>query len=63
MQLIVELVAGKLDQPEMQAMSYALKKGGRCITGRVDAARQQAQIHVEFQHYGFKMADGRKWPL
>lgn len=28
MQLIVELVAGKLDQPEMQAMSYALKKGG-----------------------------------
>ena len=63
MQLIVELVAGKLDQPEMQAMSYALKKGGRCVLDVSMRRDNKRKFTLSSEHYSFKMADGRKWPL
>lgn len=67
MRLEVELVAGKAAQPEVQAMSYALVDQGRGGGAPVlDVALRrdtQRKFSLASKRYGFKMADGRKWPL
>lgn len=63
LRLAVELVAGKLQQPEVQAMTYALNNGDECV---LDVAMQRddgRKFSLKSERYGFKMADGRKWPL
>ena len=63
MRLEVELAAGKAAQPEVQAMRYALAAGGTTV---LDVALQrdaQRKFTLASEHYAFKMADGRKWPL
>lgn len=63
MRLAIEMMAGKLGQPEVQAMHYALNKGKECV---LDVALQRDEgrkFALNSERYGFKMSDGRKWPL
>lgn len=63
MRLDVELVANKHEQPEVQAMTFGLQGGAGTVLDvalRRDASRK---FSLTSKHYGFKMADGRKWPL
>lgn len=63
MRLEVAMAAGKGAQPEVQAMRYALQSGAAPVLD-VDFHRDtQRRLRLESQHYDFKMADGRKWPL
>ena len=63
MRLAVELLAGKAAQPEVQAMVYALEASS--VTALDVALRRDKsrKFTLSSDHYGFKMADGRKWPL
>lgn len=63
MRLDVTLVAGKAGQPEVQDMSYALGADGQTVLDVALRRDAQRKITLTSQHYGFKMADGRKWPL
>lgn len=63
MRLDVALAAGKGAQPEVQRMRYGLLSGNTTVLD-VDFRRDdQRKLRLESQHYDFKMADGRKWPL
>lgn len=63
MQLSVDLVAGKAEQPEVQSLRYRLSKGQQEILD-VDFLRDEhRKFSLNSKLYGFKMADGRKWPL
>lgn len=63
MGLEVELAAGRGAQPEVKALRYALKSDNTTVLD-VDFHRDtQRKLKLESQHYDFKMADGRKWPL
>lgn len=63
MRLEVALVAGRGDQPEVQAMRYALQSDGEAVID-VDFHRDaNRRLSLTSQRYNFKMADGRKWPL
>lgn len=63
LQLVVEMVAGKLQQPEVRAMRYALNKGDQCVLDVAMQLDEGRKFSLKSEHYGFKMADGRKWPL
>ncbi|MBX7169309.1 MAG: DUF3696 domain-containing protein [Pirellulales bacterium] len=63
MRLDVTLVAGKAGQPEVQDMSYALGADGQTVLDVALRRDAQRKITLTSQHYAFKMADGRKWPL
>jgi predicted ATPase len=63
MQLSVDLVAGKAEQPEVQSLHYSLSKGQQEVLD-VDFLRDEhRKFSLNSRLYGFKMADGRKWPL
>ncbi|MBX7169298.1 MAG: DUF3696 domain-containing protein, partial [Pirellulales bacterium] len=63
MQLEVTLAAGKAGQPEVHGMSYALSTDGETVLDVALRRDAQRKITLASQHYLFKMADGRKWPL
>lgn len=63
MRLAVELMASKSEQPEVQALSYALSSGGNEVLDVLLRRDDKRKFTLTSQHYGFKMADGRKWPL
>lgn len=63
MRLSVELKAGKLSQPEVHAMSYTLSKGEDCVLDVAMRRDEGRKFSLTSERYGFKMADGRKWPL
>jgi predicted ATPase len=63
MRLDVELVAGKSEQPEAQKLSYVLKSGEKEVLDVKMQRDDKRKFTLSSRHYGFKMADGRKWPL
>lgn len=63
MQLDVTLVAGKAQQPEVQALRYALSSAGTEVLDVALHRDDKRRLSLTSTHYGFKMADGRKWPL
>ncbi len=63
MRLAVELAAGKGAQPEVQALSYGLLFDNKTVLDVEFRRDAQRRLKLESQHYDFKMADGRKWPL
>lgn len=63
MRLAVELAAGKGAQPEVQALSYGLLSDNKTVLDVEFRRDAQRRLKLESQHYDFKMADGRKWPL
>ena len=69
MRLQVALAAGKAEQPEVQAMRFELgRRQGLGQTARtvldVGLSRDdKRKFSLASDHYGFKFADGRKWPL
>ncbi|CAN5303530.1 DUF3696 domain-containing protein [soil metagenome] len=63
MELAVELVAGRAEQPEVQAMTYVL---GDRQEERLDVALRRddkRKFSLTSNQYSFEMAQGRKWPL
>jgi len=63
MRLDVELVANRHQQPEVQSMAFGLRSGAETVLDvalRRDASRK---FSLTSKYYGFKMSDGRKWPL
>lgn len=64
MQLAVQLVAGKSAQPEVQQLSYALRSdAGDDVLDVLLKRDDKRKFTLSSRLYGFKMADGRKWPL
>ena len=63
MLLQVEMVAGKLGQPEVQVMSFALKKKEHLVLDVMMKRDESRKFALTSERYGFKMADGRRWPL
>lgn len=63
MKLAVELVAGKLSQPEVRTMRYALNKGDDCVLDVTLERDDKRKFSLASERYAFKMSDGRKWPL
>ncbi len=63
MQLAVSLAAGKAAQPEVQQLRYALGSGSSDVLDVQLIRDDKRKFTLSSQHYGFKMADGRKWPL
>lgn len=63
MLLKVEMVAGKLGQPEVQVMSYALKKKEHLVLDVMMRRDESRKLALTSERYAFKMADGRRWPL
>lgn len=67
MRLDVALRAGKAEQPEVQAMRYELgRRQGQTVNPVLDVALRRddkRKFGLASDHYGFKFADGRKWPL
>lgn len=63
MQLDVALAANKALQPEVQTLRYALSSAeGEVLDVALDRDDNR-KLNLKSQHYTFKMADGRKWPL
>lgn len=63
MRLDVALSANKAEQPEVQSLRYALASGAGEV---IDVSLQRddkRKLQLSSDHYAFKMADGRKWPL
>lgn len=63
MNLAVELAAGRAEQPEVQAMSYTLSDGQEETLDVALHRDEGRKFSLISKRYGFKMADGRKWPL
>lgn len=63
MQLAVTLAASKAQQPEVQALRYALSSRGAEVLDVSLARDDKRKLHLSSNSYAFKMADGRKWPL
>jgi len=63
LQLAVELVAGKLQQPEVRSMKYVLSQADACVLDVSFQRREDGKFSLSSDRYSFKMADGRKWPL
>lgn len=62
-QLDVSLVANKSQQPEVQSLRYSLS-GNQAEVLDVKVSRDDRhKPQLSSSVYGFKMADGRKWPL
>lgn len=63
MQLGVKLTANKAQQPEVQALRYALLSGDSVVLDVELARDDKRKLNLSSDTYSFKMADGRKWPL
>ncbi|GHU37592.1 hypothetical protein AGMMS50256_35730 [Betaproteobacteria bacterium] len=65
MLLAVEFVTDKAAQPKVQAMKYELRNGQDVALDVVLRRNKYGKFSLTspLQHYEFKMADGRKWPL
>lgn len=63
LRLAVKLAAGKAEQPEVEAMAYALGNGENDVLDVVLRRDEKRKFSLTSQRYNFKMADGRKWPL
>ena len=63
MQLAVTLAADKAHQPQVQALRYALLSGEQPVLDVALSRDEKRKLHLSSDHYRFKMADGRKWPL
>lgn len=63
MRLDVSMVANKAQQPEVQALHYALSSGDREVIDVSLERDDRRKLNLTSTQYGFKMADGRKWPL
>lgn len=61
--LEVSLVAGKSEQPEVQSLHYGLANSSGEVLDVNLARGENRKFSLESNHYEFKMADGRKWPL
>ncbi|RCW76253.1 DUF3696 domain-containing protein [Pseudorhodoferax soli] len=63
MRLDVELMANKSGQPEVQAMAYALQSDGSTVLDAALTRDSNRKFSLSSNSFGFKMADGRKWPM
>lgn len=63
MRLDVALAANKAQQPEVQTLRYGLFTGEKEVLDVVLERDEKRKLHLTSELYGFKMADGRKWPL
>lgn len=63
MHLSVSLTANKAQQPEVQALRYALSSANGEVLDVALERDDKRKLQLGSQRYGFKMADGRKWPL
>lgn len=63
MRLDVTLAANKAQQPEVQALRYSLASGTTEVLDVELKRDDRRRLNLTSEHYGFKMADGRKWPL
>lgn len=62
-QLDVTLVANKAQQPEVKALRYALSSAAGEVLDVSLERDERRKLNLSSEHYSFKMADGRKWPL
>lgn len=63
LELKVSLVAGKSGQPEVQSLRYDLGTNGWELLDVNLVRGENRKFSLDSNHYEFKMADGRKWPL
>ena len=63
MRLDVSLAANKAQQPEVQALRYALSSAGAEVLAVELTRDDNRKLRLNSNIYDFKMADGRKWPL
>lgn len=63
MQLDVTLAANKAQQPEVQALRYSLSSSDKEVLDVALERDEKRKLNLTSNHYSFKMADGRKWPL
>jgi predicted ATPase len=63
MQLGVTLVPNRAQQPEVQALRYALSANDVDVLDVSLARDDKRKLNLSSSTYGFKMADGRRWPL
>lgn len=63
MQLDVTLVASQAQQPQVQALRYALCTADAEVLDVALHRDDKRRLSLTSTHYGFKMADGRRWPL
>lgn len=63
MLLDVTLSANKARQPEVEALRYSLSSGDQEVLDVALQRDDKRKLNLTSTHYGFKMADGRKWPL
>lgn len=63
MQLDVTLAPDKAQQPEVRALRYALSSEKDEVLDVALARDDKRKLNLTSERYGFKMADGRKWPL
>lgn len=63
MRLAVTLSADKAQQPEVRALRYALASSKGDVLDVELARDEKGKLSLTSESYGFKMADGRKWPL
>ena len=63
LELKVSLMAGKSGQPEVQSLRFDLGTTGWELLDVNLVRGENRKFSLESNHYEFKMADGRKWPL
>lgn len=63
MQLDVTLAANKAQQPEVHALRYSLSSSDKEVLDVALERDEKRKLNLTSDHYSFKMADGRKWPL
>jgi predicted ATPase len=63
MQLEVALKANKAQQPEVESLEYSLASKGQEVLDVALTRDEKGKLGLKSDAYGFKMADGRRWPL
>ena len=63
MRLDVTMMANKAEQPEVQSLRYSLSSGAKEVIDVALERDEKRKLNLSSTHFGFKMADGRKWPL
>jgi len=63
MHLSVSLAANKMQLPEVQALGYTLSSAQGVVLDVTLQRDKKHKFQLGSQRFGFKMADGRKWPL
>lgn len=63
MRLEVALAADKARQAEVRSLSYALSSGTDEVLDVVLGRDERHRLQLTSAHYGFQLAEGRKWPL